>query len=236
MDDSLAIDVGEVSLSYRVAGNPDAPPMVLLHGLTSDASSWDAVLPYLASRWRLYCPTLRGHGSSGWPGTYSFPVMKQDLLGFLDGLGLGRVTLVGHSMGGVVAYQFAEDHPDHVEALVLEETPPPLPQQRPVPERPPGELSYDWLARLALVGQVNRPDPTWWDRLTEITAPTLVVGGGPESPFSQEEMAAVAERIPTARMVSVPVGHGVHKTDPAEFASAVQEFLSRTAHVRTTQA
>ncbi|MFD8924311.1 alpha/beta hydrolase [Streptomyces mirabilis] len=62
----------------------------------------------LADRWYLYAPDLRGHDRSGRPGAYSFDLMREDALGLMDVLGLGRVSLVGHSLGGVVAYLLAE--------------------------------------------------------------------------------------------------------------------------------
>ena len=188
----LTCDANGVRLAYTVTGDVAAPPLVLLHGLTSDGSSWEQTVPLLADEWRVYVPDLRGHGQSEWPGDYSFETMSRDLLGFMDVLGLRRATLVGHSMGGVLAYLLAEEHPNRVEALVLEETPPPLPQHRPVPSRPDEPLAYDWAVRTSILAQVNQPDPRWWDRLLDLTVPTLVVAGGPESPFSQDEMAAVA--------------------------------------------
>ncbi|GAB3423975.1 alpha/beta fold hydrolase [Flindersiella endophytica] len=219
------VDVGGgVGIAYRLAGDPGSPPMLLLHGLTSDGSSWDAVVDAFAERWRVYVPDLRGHGRSDWPGTYSFELLRDDLLGFLRALDLTDVVLVGHSMGGVAAYLLALDHPERLRALVLEETPPPFRQNRPVPERPVGELPYDWDARIGFLRQVNEPDPTWWTRLTELAVPTLVIAGGPESPFLQDQLAAVADRIPGARLLSLPAGHGVHRALPEEFVAAVIGF------------
>ncbi|MGW0230384.1 alpha/beta fold hydrolase [Actinopolymorpha singaporensis] len=229
MDDLRSVDVGEVRLAYRVAGDPKSPPLILLHGVGSDGSSWNPVVPGLAREWRVYVPDLRGFGRSDWPGRYSFELMATDLLGFLDALGLDRVVLTGHSMGGVVSYLLALDHPDRVSALVLVETPPPLPQRRPEPQRPDGQdgpLGFDWPVRPAIVGQVNRPDPCWWQRLAEITAPTLVVAGGPASPFSQKEIDAMAARLPAGQLVTIAVGHGVHKEAPEEFVSVVRRFLA----------
>ncbi|MEQ7124360.1 alpha/beta fold hydrolase [Actinopolymorpha sp. B11F2] len=226
MTERRIVDVSALRIAYRVDGGPDTPPMVLLHGLTSDGSSWNSVLPAFSAHWRVYVPDLRGHGETTWPGEYAFGLMKDDLLGFLDRLDLERAVLVGHSMGGVAAYLLAQEHPGRVAALVLEETPPPVPHRRTVPERPPGPLSYDWAVRPAVVGQVNSPDPAWWEQLEAIKSPTLVIGGGPASPFDQDAIAAMADRIPGARMVSIPVGHGVHKEDPTEFVAAVTGFLA----------
>lgn len=199
--------------------------MVLLHGLTSDGSSWDSVVDAFAERWRVYVPDLRGHGRSDRPGTYSFEFLRDDLAGFLRTLDLRGAVVVGHSMGGVAAYLLALDHPELIRALVLEETPPPFRQRRPVPERPDGELPYDWAARIGIVAQVNQPDPTWWERLAELGVPTLVIAGGPDSPFPQEQIAAMAERIPDARLLTLPVGHGVHRAAPAGFVTAVHTFV-----------
>jgi 3-oxoadipate enol-lactonase len=222
---SCLIDVGEVRLAYRAAGEPESPPLVLLHGIGSDGSTWDPVVPSLAKNWRMYAPDLRGFGRSDWPGSYSFELMTGDVLGLLDALELEQAVLVGHSMGGVVCYLLAQDHPDRVAALVLEETPPPKPQGRPVPERPDGPLGFDWPVRPAIVGQVNNPNPMWWHRLAEIAAPTLIVAGGPTSPFSQDEIGAMSARLPAGHLVTIAVGHGIHREAPEEFVAVLNRFL-----------
>jgi 3-oxoadipate enol-lactonase len=66
------VTVDGIRLAYRVQGDPEAPPVVVLHGLGDDASSWNDVAPALVGRHRLYMPGMRGHGASDWPGTYSF--------------------------------------------------------------------------------------------------------------------------------------------------------------------
>lgn len=75
-------------------------------------------------------------------------------------------------------------------------------------------------------GQRNTPDPVWWDHMGRITMPTLVVGGGPGSPIPQEQVAAVAARLPDARLVTVDAGHLVHETRPEEFLAVVEPFLA----------
>ncbi|MFI1735160.1 alpha/beta fold hydrolase [Streptomyces acidicola] len=59
-------------LVHRESGSPEAPPLVLLHGVTSDGTAWDAVAAHFAARHRVLVPDLRGHGRSPHPGTYSF--------------------------------------------------------------------------------------------------------------------------------------------------------------------
>ncbi|WP_040420979.1 alpha/beta fold hydrolase [Actinopolymorpha alba] len=226
MSERRTIDTGGLKLAYRVFGDPDLPALVFLHGLTSSGSSWDQVVPLVAANWRIYVPDLRGHGQSEWPGTYSFELLRDDVLGFMNALELTQPALIGHSMGGVAAYLLAQDHPARVSALVLEETPPPLPQSRPLPERPSELLTFDWPVRPSIVRQVNNPDPTWWERIPEMEVPTLVVAGGSQSPFPQEQIAAMAERFPNGQLLTIDVGHGVHNARPVEFAAAVTAFLA----------
>lgn len=217
--------VNGVRLAYRVWGDPGASPMVLLHALGEDGTSWDEVAAAFAGSWRVYAPDLRGHGRSDWPGDYSFGHMRDDVLDFLDVLGLDRVILVGHSLGATVAYLFAEDHPERLERLVIEDAPPPLPRARPVPERPDGPLPFDWDMLLAVHQQLADPDPTVWERATEITAPTLIVAGGQESHIPQDQLAETASRVPSCHLATIPAGHHVHATRPAEFIREVESFL-----------
>jgi 3-oxoadipate enol-lactonase len=225
MGDLLEVEVAGVRLACRVSGAADAPPMVLLHALGEEASTWETVTASFATSFQVFAPDLRGHGDSDRPGTYSFEEMRDDVLGLLDQLGLDRITLVGHSMGGTIAYLIAEEHPERIERLILEDTPPPYPRDRAIPERPEGPLPFDWAVVPVIVGQVNRPDPAWWARLPGITAPTLIIAGGPDSHIPQDKIAEAAARVPDCAMVTIPVGHGVHEARPAEFVAAVTDFL-----------
>jgi len=219
------VAAGGIRLAYEASGRPGAPPMVLLHALGECGADWAPVSARFAERFRVFALDLRGHGGSDWPGTYSFQLMCDDVLGALDQLGLGQVTLVGHSMGGAVAYLVATQRPERVERLIVEDASPPFPRDRAIPARPAGPLDFDWAVVPAIVGQVNAGDPAAWDGLSAITAPTLLIGGGPESHIPQDKLAAVADRIPRCDLVTIPAGHLVHTERPAEFASAVLGWL-----------
>lgn len=212
-------------MACDVVGVPDAPPMVLLHALGERGTDWGPVAARFAESFRVFMPDLRGHGESAWPGTYSFQLMCDDVLALLNRLGLATVTVVGHSMGGSVAYLLAMQHTGRVDRLVVEDTPPPFPRDRPVPERPAEPLDFDWAVVPAIIGQVNDGDPAAWDGLADITAPTLLIGGGPESHVPQDKLADVAARIPRCRLVTIPAGHHVHTSRPSEFADAVLDWL-----------
>jgi 3-oxoadipate enol-lactonase len=220
-------EVDGVRLAYRVSGDPDGAPVVLLHALGEDSSDWDEVIPALPGHRRAYAVDLRGHGHSDRTGAYSLELMRDDVLGLLDALGLDRVTLVGHSMGAAVAFLAAQRRPDAVERLVLEEPPPfgRLPE-RPLPARPAEPLGFDWDVVVAVNRERNDPDPAWWDDLTAITAPTLVVAGGERSHFPQDALADLAARIPASRLVTIDAGHLVHVKEPARFVAEVNRFLT----------
>ncbi|MFF9108657.1 alpha/beta fold hydrolase [Streptomyces sp. NPDC014805] len=221
-----SVIVNGVRLAYEVTGPAQGPPVVLLHALGEDAGSWREVARRLASERRVYAVELRGHGRSAWPGTYSLELLASDVLGVLDALGLAVVDLVGHSLGGVVAYLLAQDHPHRVARLVLEDVPVPRPREPVPPVRPEGELGFDWAVVTSLRPQLDTPDPAWRERLGLITAETLVVAGGPASHISQDGVAELARRIPGARLVTLPVGHMIHDEAPEEFTRTVVRFLS----------
>ncbi|MGY4920289.1 alpha/beta fold hydrolase [Streptomyces sp. 900116325] len=225
MVDHHSVDVGGVRLAYQVSGPPKAPPLILLHALGEDAADWDVVAPVFAHSWRVYALDLRGHGRSDWPGDYSLQLMRDDVLGFLDALALDRVDLMGHSMGGIVAYLFAEEYPQRVDRLVLEDVPVPRPREKAVPTRPDGNLTFDWEMVLALRRQVDTPDPAWLERLSEITAETLVVAGGPGSHVPQNGIIELARRVPRGRVVTIPAGHLIHNAEPTVFVEVVMRFL-----------
>jgi pimeloyl-ACP methyl ester carboxylesterase len=155
--------------------------------------------------------------------------MRDDVLGLLDSLGINQVTLVGHSMGAIVAYLLAGERPERVDRLVLEEPPPPVPADpaRILTEEEREEpASFDWEMAAAIYRQRNVPDPAYWDRLAAIIAPTLIVAGGSGSHLPQNEMTRMARTIPDCRLITIEAGHLVHEKEPEEFAARVEAFLS----------
>ncbi|MFD0971061.1 alpha/beta fold hydrolase [Plantactinospora endophytica] len=222
------VEVDGVAMAHRVVGDPADPPMVLLHGLGDDERDWHGVLPGLAARHRVYVLDLRGHGRSSRPGRYSFELMRDDVLGFLDALDVGRCVLVGHSMGGVVAILLAETAPHRVTRLVVEDVFVPRPGDLDRPPLPPPDepTPFDFAAVNAIRAQLNDPDSVWWERTEAVDVPTLVIGGGPDSAIPQKLLAEMVERMPEAVLVTIPAGHNVHASRPAEFLAAVDGFLS----------
>jgi pimeloyl-ACP methyl ester carboxylesterase len=104
--------------AFRIAGG--GPAVLLLHGIGDDSVTWRDILPDLARDHLVIAPDLLGHGASDKPrGDYSVGGFANGLRDLLSVLDVERVTLVGHSLGGGVAMQFAYQYPEWCERLVL---------------------------------------------------------------------------------------------------------------------
>jgi esterase len=112
------VDVDGLRLHYLDWGG-SAPPLVMLHGFTGHAHTWDRTAAALCDQYRVLALDQRGHGDSDWAPRYGSKPLVTDLLHFLDALKLSRVVLMGLSMGGNVAYLFAARHPERVERLAI---------------------------------------------------------------------------------------------------------------------
>lgn len=106
-------------MSYRTAGEGDSV-VLLIHGIAGCASQWDPVARILAEHYTVLAPDLLGHGESAKPrGDYSLGAYAASVRDLLVALGHRRATVVGHSLGGGVAMQFAYEYPPFAERLVL---------------------------------------------------------------------------------------------------------------------
>jgi pimeloyl-ACP methyl ester carboxylesterase len=105
-------------VAYRTGGT--GPAVLLVHGMAGSASTWRHVMPALAQHTTVIAPDLPGHGrSEKGRGDYSLGGLASALRDLLLSLGHDRVTIVGQSLGGGVAMQFAYQYPDRCERLVL---------------------------------------------------------------------------------------------------------------------
>ena len=96
------------------------PLLVLLHGIASTADTWAPVATGLAANHTVLAPDLLGHGASAKPrGDYSLGAYASGVRDLITALGYERATVVGHSLGGGIAMQFAYQFPERVERLVL---------------------------------------------------------------------------------------------------------------------
>jgi pimeloyl-ACP methyl ester carboxylesterase len=105
-------------VAYRDAG--DGEVLLLIHGMAGSSETWRSVMPALSKKFRVVAPDLLGHGQSAKPrGDYSLGAFAVWLRDFLDELGIGPASVVGHSLGGGVAMQFVYQHPDYCNRLIL---------------------------------------------------------------------------------------------------------------------
>lgn len=112
------IELHGQSSTYRTAGN--GPLVVLLHGIAGSSATWERVIPRLSAHHRIIAPDLLGHGeSTNAGGDYSLGAYANLVRDLLETLGEARGTVVGHSLGGGVAMQFAYQYPERCERLVL---------------------------------------------------------------------------------------------------------------------
>jgi 3-oxoadipate enol-lactonase len=108
-------------IAYGRQGRGD--PVVLLHPLALAGGVWSGLAERLSGRYDVVTPDARGHGASSWDGApFSIDDMADDVVALLDEVGLERAHVVGMSMGGSVAINFAARHPDRVGRLVLADT------------------------------------------------------------------------------------------------------------------
>ena len=149
-DHSKFIDVGGVRAHVREQGNPDGIPVVLIHGSMGSLQVWEGWARELGQQARLISVDLPGHGLTGaWPrDEYTVEAYADFIEVLVDTLNLDRFVLVGHSLGGAVAWSFAATRPNRVSQLVLVDAAgyPRDGGEAPLPTR---------LARLPVVGDIG---------------------------------------------------------------------------------
>jgi pimeloyl-ACP methyl ester carboxylesterase len=149
-----------LKLRYVDWGNPDAPPLILLHGGRDHSRSWDWTAQALRDRWHVIAPDLRGHGDSDWSpdGDYGSLANLYDLAQLIHQLRLAPVTIVAHSYGGNIALRYSGTFPENVRKLVAIEGLGPSPKM--LAERmgkPVTKRLRDWIeAKRASAGRVQK--------------------------------------------------------------------------------
>ncbi|WP_242098062.1 alpha/beta hydrolase [Sphingomonas sp. CROZ-RG-20F-R02-07] len=134
----IALATG-VELDVAVAGDPAAPPIILLHGFPESHRTWRHVMPDLARDHFVLAPDQRGYARSSKPegvAAYAADRIVADLLALADHFGIARFTLVGHDWGGAVAWMAALKHPDRVARLAIVNAPHPFVFQKTIFDEP----------------------------------------------------------------------------------------------------
>lgn len=137
------IEVNGLNLNTVQWGDPEQPSIVLLHGLRSNAHTWDRLAAELQHRYHVVALDQRGRGASDWDAErrYYTQYYVDDLKQIVDALQLRKFILLGHSMGGSNALVFSEQFPDRLRALIIEDIGPEAGVQSGGTQRTKKELS-----------------------------------------------------------------------------------------------
>jgi pimeloyl-ACP methyl ester carboxylesterase len=113
-------ELGEVSIFYREAGDPDRPTILLLHGFPTSSHQFRDLLPRLADRYHVIAPDLPGFGFTTAPEgfEYSFSSLARTMAAFTDAIGLARYTLYIFDYGAPVGLRLAMARPDAITAII----------------------------------------------------------------------------------------------------------------------
>lgn len=106
-----------MNLAFEVVGKGD--PLIILHGLLGSADNWRSMSRRLSAYYKVFAVDLRNHGRSPHSDIFNYDVMVADLRAFMEQQALRRIVLLGHSMGGKVAMNFAIEHSEQVDRLVI---------------------------------------------------------------------------------------------------------------------
>ena len=126
-----SFDAGMLHVDRYGSGDP----IVLVPGLASGAWVWNALIPHLAAKHSVYAVTIAGFAGRPAAGAVSFAAFEKDLTALLDQRHLAKPVLVGHSLGGTLAIDYAETHPDRVRGVVAADGLPIFPGMQNLPQQ-----------------------------------------------------------------------------------------------------
>jgi pimeloyl-ACP methyl ester carboxylesterase len=253
--------VNGLQIAYVTAG-VGSPTVCLVHGTGGSSEVWMRQLEGLADLGHIVALDLPGHGRSSGTGPKRIEDAAAMVAGFLDALGITRVVIGGHSMGGAIAQQFALSRRERVDGLVLIGTGARL---RVLPRvldllatndregvnllmslavgaKAPAELRASLHRSTAenpagvVLGDLQACDAfDVMSRISTVKAPALVIGGEEDQLTPPKYSRFLGQRIAGARVVIVPgAGHYVQVEKPRETTAAIREFLVGLGRPETT--
>jgi pimeloyl-ACP methyl ester carboxylesterase len=227
-----------VSLYWEEHGDPDHPPLMLLHGFGESMSVWQPYLPALTAQYNVVLLDLRGHGHSTNPSNaFTFTAAADDVLALMDHLHHPRFRAVGVSAGGITLLHVATRNPLILEGLVLVGTAPYLPSEARarIKAITQDKDAIEYFRRFSARGDEQAAsllrqfsalatsvgDPAFTPpQLAAIKAPTLIVHGDRDEFFPLELALELYRSIPTSYLKIYP--NGGH--EPIYEPAAVSEF------------
>ena len=114
---ALQIFISSMQLNYKLFGS--GPALVILHGLFGSLDNWQTLAKQFAEDFSVFIVDQRNHGKSPHTDAHTYALMAEDLKEFMDQQGMYTATVIGHSMGGKTAMQFAVEHEERLEKLVV---------------------------------------------------------------------------------------------------------------------
>ena len=243
-----------VRVTYFDVGEARAPAVVMLHALGANRARWVPLANALRARHRVIGLDFPGFGDSEHPATnagdWTYERLAEVALDLVSALSLGRVALVGHSMGAGAAIVAAADRPEFVERLVLV-APPCAPARVSIVDRVAGTPIVGRALFRRLVGRaamrrrsvaqtdwIHASEATWamlrraadpatlMARLPRVRTPTLIVWGRDDRVAPYALGARIAREIAGARVEILECGHAPEVERPEAFAAVVGAFLS----------
>lgn len=213
-------------------------PLILLHGNGEDGSYYIHQMEPFSRHFRVIVPDTRGHGRTP-RGDAPFTIRQfaEDLLAFLDRLGIEKAHILGFSDGGNIAMIFAMAHPERVEKLILNGANLDASGVR-WKYQIPIEIGYR-IAKLfarkrpearknaELLGLMVNDPKIRPEELAQIQSPTLVVAGDKDM-IQERHTRLIARSIPGAELAFLPGDHFVANRNPEAFNEAVLRFLRDT--------
>lgn len=249
-----SIESNGLQIGYDVRGA--GPPLIALHGATSlGREDYAAQLPLLSKAFLVHLPDARGHGRTRWDAGargFRYDWLVDDLIAFVDALGIDSFHLIGFSMGAMTALQLGARHPERLRTLVVVGI---TTQREPrasvgrrlmdptrILERDPafaatlarrhdaGQGGGAWQRLLPAIAADIAQQPLLAPReLHRIDCPTMVVCGDRDPFVPPEHAAALARQLPSGRLFVVPdCGHEVMSRRPGLFNEALGSFYRST--------
>jgi len=246
-----SIDGPSGTLRGAITGSGHATPVLFVHAFAGSSVQWAPQLAHAGASRRAAALDLHGHGrSEASPGAcYDVASFAEDIGAAVDGLGMERVAIVGHSLGGAAAIAYAADHPERVAGLLLVATPGRLPDEQVAGVRGALDRDYDgtmsgiWRRLLANATPATRRTVEGEsDRIPEKAAreiiratfefdpvPPLRAYDGPRltiSTPSEGPMQELHDLVPGVRHETVEgTSHWIQLDDPDRFNEILDSFL-----------
>ncbi|MFA4835321.1 MAG: alpha/beta fold hydrolase [Dehalococcoidia bacterium] len=232
--ESKWIKAGEINAHYLVGG--EGPPLVLVNGggAASAENDWAPNIEPLAEHYRIYAPDMVGYGKSDKPKVdYTQRLFITFLEDFTAAVGLERMSIIGHSLGGGIALAFTLKHPQKVEKLVLIDCSGLSNNLTPLAKMLLGifkkvaKLKRDETYISTMTGGSNNEvHEVFMDRLSEIKIPTLICWGQWDGYMPVKLAYQAHKRIPNSKLhVFKRSWHAPHRSRAQEFNSLVLDFL-----------